>query len=213
MCWHFSVLRRWKVELGFCFISPGTTAPSACPEGSWSNSSGLGSQEDCRPCAGGFYCDSAGLTKPIGPCSAGYTKPSFTEHETNETNTLKMFHDIYFWIFLFSPAGITVQREPSHPHLQMELQGELVPRVSSAQRELFSLCLVIQGHMWLLHMPHSVSPVSQAGTVCPALFTYVLQVCGFSYVAPEVPKDYFLSFLVHTSYCLVETSYYRVRTR
>ncbi|CAB1443712.1 unnamed protein product [Pleuronectes platessa] len=71
--------------------------------------------------------------------------------------------------------AITVQRERSHPHLQMGLQGDLVPRVTSAQRELFSLCRVIQGLMWLLHMLPSVNPVSQAGTVCPALCTCVLQ--------------------------------------
>ncbi|KAF7668979.1 hypothetical protein LDENG_00271770 [Lucifuga dentata] len=54
------------------YCPSGTTAPVACPEGSWSNSSGLRSQEDCKTCLGGFYCDSAGLTVPSGPCSGGY---------------------------------------------------------------------------------------------------------------------------------------------
>ncbi|KAA8594284.1 hypothetical protein FQN60_005118, partial [Etheostoma spectabile] len=54
------------------YCPSGTTAPVACPEGSWSNSSGLRIQEDCKPCLGGFYCDSAGLTKSSGPCSGGY---------------------------------------------------------------------------------------------------------------------------------------------
>ncbi|XP_035857407.1 zonadhesin-like [Sander lucioperca] len=54
------------------YCPSGTTAPVACPEGSWSNSSGLHIQEDCTPCLGGFYCDSVGLTKPSGPCSGGY---------------------------------------------------------------------------------------------------------------------------------------------
>ncbi|XP_027136118.1 uncharacterized protein K04H4.2-like [Larimichthys crocea] len=54
------------------YCPSGTTAPVPCPEGSWSNSSGLGMQDDCKPCLGGFYCDSAGLTKPSGPCSRGY---------------------------------------------------------------------------------------------------------------------------------------------
>ncbi|KAF3847745.1 hypothetical protein F7725_020773 [Dissostichus mawsoni] len=54
------------------YCPSGTTAPMACPEGSWSNSSGLRIQEDCKLCLGGFYCDSAGLTKPSGPCSGGY---------------------------------------------------------------------------------------------------------------------------------------------
>lgn len=62
----------------------------------------------------------------------------------------------------------------------MELQGGLVLRVFTAQKELFDLCPVIQGHMSLLHMLLSVAPVCQAGTVCLARCTYVLQVCKFS---------------------------------
>ncbi|XP_038155551.1 uncharacterized protein LOC119792815 [Cyprinodon tularosa] len=54
------------------YCSSGTAAPQACPEGSWSNSLGLRSQEDCKACLGGYFCDSAGLTKPIGLCSEGY---------------------------------------------------------------------------------------------------------------------------------------------
>ncbi|XP_028320851.1 uncharacterized protein LOC114474630 [Gouania willdenowi] len=54
------------------FCPKGTTSPEACPAGSWSESLGLKSAEDCKPCLGGFYCDSAGLTKPSGLCSAGY---------------------------------------------------------------------------------------------------------------------------------------------
>ncbi|KAG7455700.1 SCO-spondin-like isoform X1, partial [Solea senegalensis] len=54
------------------YCPSGTTAPLACPQGTWSNSSGVHRQEDCTPCPGGFYCDSAALTKPRGPCSEGY---------------------------------------------------------------------------------------------------------------------------------------------
>lgn len=60
----------------------------------------------------------------------------------------------------------------------MELQGDLVLRVTAAQRELFSLCPVIQGHMWQLHMLLSVIPVSRAGIVCLGLCSCVLQVGG-----------------------------------
>ncbi|XP_062417147.1 signal peptide, CUB and EGF-like domain-containing protein 1 [Pungitius pungitius] len=55
------------------YCPTGTTAPMACPQGSWSNTSGLRNREDCAPCLGGFYCNSVGLTKPSGPCVAGYT--------------------------------------------------------------------------------------------------------------------------------------------
>lgn len=58
----------------------------------------------------------------------------------------------------------------------MESQGDRVLRVTTAQRELFNLCPVMQGHMWLFHTLLSVSPVCQAGTVCLALCTCVLQV-------------------------------------
>ncbi|XP_055369802.1 uncharacterized protein si:ch211-286b4.4 [Betta splendens] len=54
------------------YCPSGTTAPMACPEGTWSNSSGLRGPEGCKPCLGGFYCGSAGLTEPSGPCSGGY---------------------------------------------------------------------------------------------------------------------------------------------
>lgn len=67
----FAAIEMW---VGVCAIFTGTTAPVACPEGSWSNSSGLRVQDECKPCLGGFYCDSAGLTKPSGPCSGGYTR-------------------------------------------------------------------------------------------------------------------------------------------
>jgi len=56
-----------------CVVFSGTTAPEVCPKGSWSNSSGLRNQEDCKPCPGGSYCDSPGLTKPSGFCNEGYS--------------------------------------------------------------------------------------------------------------------------------------------
>ncbi|KAF6736840.1 hypothetical protein FQA47_014055 [Oryzias melastigma] len=54
------------------YCPSGAVAPEVCPEGTWSNRSGLRSREDCTLCLGGFYCDSAGLTKPSGLCNAGY---------------------------------------------------------------------------------------------------------------------------------------------
>ncbi|CAL8373179.1 unnamed protein product, partial [Gadus morhua 'NCC'] len=54
----------------YCYA--GTPAPVACPAGSWSNSSGVRSQGDCRPCPAGYYCNSAGLTGPTGLCGGGY---------------------------------------------------------------------------------------------------------------------------------------------
>lgn len=64
----------FKVEHELSYMSSveGTAAPLACPEGRFSNSSGLRVLEDCRPCLGGFYCQSVGSTEPNGPCSGGY---------------------------------------------------------------------------------------------------------------------------------------------
>lgn len=59
------------LHLFTCFHS-GTAAPLACPEGSWSNSSGLQAEDECKACPGGFYCQAAGITKPSGVCSGGY---------------------------------------------------------------------------------------------------------------------------------------------
>lgn len=59
-------------ELLYTSSIEGTAVPLACPEGRFSNSSGLRVPEDCRPCLGGFYCQSVGITEPNGPCSGGY---------------------------------------------------------------------------------------------------------------------------------------------
>ncbi|XP_053729819.1 SCO-spondin isoform X1 [Synchiropus splendidus] len=54
------------------FCPTGALAPEACPEGSWSNSSGLRGEEQCKPCPGGHFCDSRGSASPTGPCHGGY---------------------------------------------------------------------------------------------------------------------------------------------
>ncbi|XP_068507464.1 platelet endothelial aggregation receptor 1-like [Syngnathus scovelli] len=54
------------------YCPAGATAPMECPTGSWSNSTGLQTQEDCQICLGGFFCDQAGLTSPTGRCLGGY---------------------------------------------------------------------------------------------------------------------------------------------
>lgn len=68
--WIWIVL-SWCVNW-FCIIFSGITAPLACPVGTRSNSSGLRIQEDCKPCPGGFYCNTAGITTPSGPCRRGH---------------------------------------------------------------------------------------------------------------------------------------------
>ncbi|XP_077422977.1 uncharacterized protein LOC144052618 isoform X3 [Vanacampus margaritifer] len=60
-----------KCPLGH-YCPAGTTAPMECPIGSWSNSTGLHTHEDCQTCLAGFYCDRAGLSFPTGRCIGGY---------------------------------------------------------------------------------------------------------------------------------------------
>lgn len=54
------------------YCTQGTTSPTGCPIGTWSNSTGLATQGECQSCPGGYYCDSVGLTEPKAECSAGY---------------------------------------------------------------------------------------------------------------------------------------------
>ncbi|XP_064159371.1 SCO-spondin [Anguilla rostrata] len=54
------------------YCPTGTVAPVPCPLGTWWNSKGCKSPEECQPCPSGFYCDTPGLSTPSGPCSAGF---------------------------------------------------------------------------------------------------------------------------------------------
>ena len=43
-----------------------------CSNGTFSNSTGLSTVDQCLPCSPGQYCGSTGLTQPTGNCSMGY---------------------------------------------------------------------------------------------------------------------------------------------
>ncbi|XP_062603182.1 uncharacterized protein LOC134264959 [Saccostrea cucullata] len=49
-----------------------STEPTKCPAGTYSNTTRLMNMTDCTPCTKGWYCDSLGLTAPVGLCSAGF---------------------------------------------------------------------------------------------------------------------------------------------
>ncbi|KAG7471369.1 hypothetical protein MATL_G00123830 [Megalops atlanticus] len=69
------------------YCPTGTVAPLPCPLGTWSNSTGQKSPQECQPCPGGFYCASTGLTAPTGPCSGGFycTQGAVTPSPTDGT--------------------------------------------------------------------------------------------------------------------------------
>ena len=54
------------------FCPTGTSNPTPCPLGFYSNSSGLRGSEECIPCDGGKYCNELGSTKPTGECDPGF---------------------------------------------------------------------------------------------------------------------------------------------
>lgn len=54
------------------YCTAGTPAPSACPVGTWSNSTGLGSVDECQACRGGYFCDSNAMIFPGGKCDGGF---------------------------------------------------------------------------------------------------------------------------------------------
>ncbi|XP_075892173.1 uncharacterized protein LOC142895201 [Nelusetta ayraudi] len=49
-----------------------SVSPLPCPRATYSNLTKLVSQEHCRPCAPGYYCDAVGLSAPSGRCAEGF---------------------------------------------------------------------------------------------------------------------------------------------
>jgi hypothetical protein len=56
----------------------GLSTPLACPPGTYGNTTGLTSSDECTACDGGFYCDGYGLTTPRGLCEQGRILFSYT---------------------------------------------------------------------------------------------------------------------------------------
>ncbi|KAM8989363.1 uncharacterized protein PRD47_016786 [Ara ararauna] len=67
------VVRAVECAAGY-YCLPGTKAANQypCPEGTYSNQTGLENPRKCKPCPGGMFCASAGLSSPSGPCLPGY---------------------------------------------------------------------------------------------------------------------------------------------
>lgn len=51
--------------------------PDLCPEGTFSNSTGLTASSECLPCTAGFYCEDKGQTNATGPCEKGKCDSKF----------------------------------------------------------------------------------------------------------------------------------------
>ena len=57
----------------FCPKGSSFQSKQPCPEGTFSNMTGLTSRDNCQPCPPGHYCDKIALTEPSGLCHGGYT--------------------------------------------------------------------------------------------------------------------------------------------
>ena len=49
----------------------GTEYPAQCPNGTYSNQTGIDEESDCMQCTPGMYCDGFALVEPTGPCDPG----------------------------------------------------------------------------------------------------------------------------------------------
>ena len=49
-----------------------SSQPQKCPAGTYGIGQGLGNVSACTPCDPGHYCDTNGLTAPVGECDAGF---------------------------------------------------------------------------------------------------------------------------------------------
>nr|XP_032658237.1 neurogenic locus notch homolog protein 3-like [Chelonoidis abingdonii] len=56
----------------YCLSGTKAAKQYPCPEGTFSNQTGLSNSKDCRACPGGKFCADAGLLTPSGPCLPRY---------------------------------------------------------------------------------------------------------------------------------------------
>ncbi|XP_062816991.1 zonadhesin isoform X2 [Anolis carolinensis] len=56
----------------YCLSGTKIAKQYPCPDGTFSNQTGLSSSEECWPCPGGKFCANPGLIVPSGPCLPGY---------------------------------------------------------------------------------------------------------------------------------------------
>lgn len=67
-------LKQIMIDCPAGFYCPNGTGYDwrACPQGTYSNQTGLGREEDCLPCDSGKVCRGSNLTSPNEVCGKGY---------------------------------------------------------------------------------------------------------------------------------------------
>ncbi|CAF97492.1 unnamed protein product [Tetraodon nigroviridis] len=130
------------------FCSQGSAAPEPCPPGTYQDREkqadcavcvagtfnprqAAHSPSDCMQCDAGQHCPSVGLAEPAGPCHAGY----WCRRGASSPAPLDGLSGSLCPPGHYCPPGITAWGELSHPLPVMALQGDLVPKGFTAQRE------------------------------------------------------------------------------
>ena len=63
----------FRCPLGhFCAAGLVNLEDGRCPQGTFSNHTGLANVSQCLECPPGMFCGDIGLARPSGPCHAGY---------------------------------------------------------------------------------------------------------------------------------------------
>ena len=65
-----SSLTELLCPMGY-YCGLGTEYPVQCPNGTFSNQTGLEQESECMACTPGMYCDGFALIEPSGPCDPG----------------------------------------------------------------------------------------------------------------------------------------------
>ena len=74
----------------YCLAGTRLANELPCPRGTFSNTSGLSSEAQCKDCVPGMFCEEPALTQPSGNCSAGYICSFGAISSTPSDNTTGM---------------------------------------------------------------------------------------------------------------------------
>ena len=139
-----------ECPLGY-FCPQQSQSPEPCPQGTFSNVSGLMNPSECLDCTPGTYCLSEGLTEPTGSCNQGYYCPEGSLSPTE----------------YICPTGLYCPRGSAQP---LECLGGSYTNVSGAEEcsicpESF-YCLTVAANY--AEIPYTADNFSTNVQLCPS---------------------------------------------